>query len=913
TVFEIFEDETGRLWFISFPFQLSYYKNDSIHPYKFNDKLKELAGHGLIPLKKSFYVNSRDEITFSFLNDGKIFKISRNGKLDIIEDITGSLTSVKIREIDNHLIAAQNGIKLKGNFLLSYKSAEFNFFSTIKNANGKFSFGNIMMELTKRKQLIFVRNEFLTLLYKDGSYNIHNLKDRILWMNTEKDTSIWIGKENGGAEKYIIHGSNILLVEKYLEDLGKGISSIFSDNEGGTWFSTLGSGIYYLPSKAFISYTKRDKLSGNNVQSIEIFRDTAYIGSDNYSPDMLIDGKIYNLRNTKNDDKSVNILKAFSDDNLWIGSKTNLFLFSNKRFNKILNNHPKIIKNSLKRKYIFSIKDIYPLSPNSALLAQMRSISIVDSGKVVYDSYLDDNISLRVEAIEKETGNSYLLGTFNGLWRFSNRKLTYIGKDYDLLRKRITAIIVLPNNKGYVVGTKGFGIIIKLNGKFFTITQTNGLSSNSITSLALNNNILWVATNNGLNKIIINSFGINPKIVVFLREQGLISNEINRIKTKGKILYIGCNGGLTIFDTEKYLPLKNSPPIFINNLSILKQDTVIKNGYELKYNQNFITIRYGGVNFRDAGQLLYKYRLIGLSNKWVYSRNLQVEYAFLPSGNFKFEVYAINSEGLISLKPATLEFRIKPPYWKTWWFISFNLLVLLFLFYTYFNLRIKTLRKEHSLQSDISRYREQALIRQMDPHFVFNSLNSIQSFIIRNDIISSTHYLSRFARLMRVILNNSQKQSVRMSDEIDALKLYMELESMRFSDRFEYEITVDPTIDTDLTYIPPFLVQPFVENSIWHGIMHLDRPGYIHVDFLKDDLQIICTIEDNGIGRTKSMTMKTNVEKNRKSLGISIVESRLNLLSDYYNLKLKIIVTDIVDSKNIIKGTKVVINVPILR
>jgi LytS/YehU family sensor histidine kinase len=166
---------------------------------------------------------------------------------------------------------------------------------------------------------------------------------------------------------------------------------------------------------------------------------------------------------------------------------------------------------------------------------------------------------------------------------------------------------------------------------------------------------------------------------------------------------------------------------------------------------------------------------------------------------------------------------------------------------------------------------------------------------------------------MRVILNNSQKQSVRMSDEIDALKLYMELESMRFSDRFEYEITVDPTIDTDLTYIPPFLVQPFVENSIWHGIMHLDRPGYIHVDFLKDDLQIICTIEDNGIGRTKSMTMKTNVEKNRKSLGISIVESRLNLLSDYYNLKLKIIVTDIVDSKNIIKGTKVVINVPILR
>lgn len=912
TVFEIYEDNIGRLWFVSFPFQLSYFENDSIHPYKYNDKLRELAGHGLVPLKKSFLVNSKDDVLFSFLNDGKIYKLDKEGKIHILENISGSSKSVKILEYDQRLLAAQNGDKATTNYLIVFQNNLINYTSSIVNSIGRFTFSNIMMERTKNNGFLFIRNEFLTQISNKGLNKVYDLKDRILWMNTESDGSIWIGKESGGAERYNINNLNGPPIESYLN--GQAVSSIFTDNEGGIWFSTLGSGLFYLPTRAFISYTTQDCLSGKNVLSIEIFKGTPYIGSEDFSPDIILDGKILHTINKKNDDTFVNVLTAYDNERLWIGCKTNLFYYDGKTFTKVLNNHPKILNQNVKRKYIFSIKEIHPVSSDTVLLAQMRSISVVAGSKVIYDSYLDDNIPLRVEAIDRESDSSFLLGTFNGLWRFSKtRKLAYLGADSELLNKRITALLTLPNQEGYILGTKGFGLILKIREKLIKITQNEGLSSNSITSLELMGDTLWVATNNGLNRINLNDYFLNGRISVFTKEHGLISNEINKIKAHNSLLYIACNGGLTIFNTKKYHALTNSPPVFINEFSIMERDTIVKSGYILDHDQNFIIIGYGGINFRDAGQLLYKYRLIGLSENWVYSRNVQVEYAFLPSGIYKFEVYAINSEGKISNQPAILEFRILPPFWKTWWFISAVIFTILFLFYTYFNLRIQTLRKQHNLQNDINKYREQALIRQMDPHFVFNSLNSIQSFIIKNDSVSSSHYLSKFARLMRIILNNSQKQAVRLSDEIDALSLYMELESMRFKQKFEHKITVDPAIETELIFIPAFLVQPFIENAIWHGIMHLEKPGFIHINYILGDSQIICTIEDNGIGRVKSSELKSENDKKRKSMGVAIVESRLNVLSDFYKIKMKVVFTDVYDANNLPAGTRVTINLPIVK
>lgn len=913
TIFEIYEDKTGRIWFISFPFQLSYFLNDSIHPYKYNGILEKIAGHGLVPTKKSFNVEVNDNIWFGFLSDDRIFNIDSDGNLTINEDVKDSPYSISISEINGQLFAAQG--KERGTYkrILSLKSARGNRIAELGLSSSKYKGGYFLMLMSVTGDLYYAHNELLFIIKPDGSSKTFNLKDRILWLGAEKNGSIWIGKEFSGASRYspshFMDGPTDSLLD------GISVSSVMIDNEGGAWFSSLGSGVYYLSSEAFISYTELDGLTGKNIKAVEVFKDKIFLGSeDNFKLDIIENGKVRSVSDFGHEFNKTRVLTAFDNKVLWIGTEAFLHSYDNRSYAKIINNHPKVINKLGQRKFVLSIKDIYPLSSDEVMLAQMQSLSIVRNGKVVYDSYLDDKISLRIEAIERESDSTFLLGTFNGLWRYNGSTFQFLGKDSELLRQRITDVKVCQNGKGYILGTKGFGLIIKYNGSLIQLTEADGLSSNSVTSLLLTNDELWAGTNSGLNVFSIEecAFG-KPEIKIFRKEHGLVSNEINQIKGDSRYIYIATNRGLTILDKAKYKPLLNPPPVYIHGLSIMKRDTILVDNYNLNHDQNFITISYAGITFRDAGNLVYKYRLVGLSNKWIFTNDFQVVYAFLPHGKYRFEVYAINSEGLESTEPATLNFIIHPPFWKTWWFISLLLVLAILAIIGFIKYRTSQFKKQHVLQSDINRYRQQALIRQMDPHFVFNTLNSIQSFIIKNDNLASTQYLSKFSRLMRLILNNSQKQEVRLSDEIDALNLYMELESMRFKHKFEYSINVDHYIDADLCYIPAFIVQPFIENSIWHGIMNLDGPGLIKVNFMADGDQILCTIEDNGIGRVRSQEIKKDTRGSIKSsMGISIIEARLGLLSSFYGVRLEVIFSDILSVQNEVIGTRVNINLPII-
>lgn len=914
TVFEIFEDEAERLWFVSFPFQLSYFENDSIHAYKYNNKLSEIAGHGLVPLKKCFRADKESNIWFSFLNEGSLFSIDKSGNLTKTIEISDDSPSTSIIQIGGQFLAAQSGTRSNIDFTIKLKTRYKEFIVKLDNPTRKYSGGYFIIAALKSGELLFAQNELLTIIEKDGSYISRSFDNRILWLSSDNEESVWIGKEFTGAEKYSIKAlkENLGPSESYLN--GITVTSILKDNEGGLWYSSQGAGLFYLPSKAFISYTIEDGLSGQNVKYLEFFQGKLYIGADDsYKMDVLENEKIHTIDDYGQDKNKIKALSNYQNQILWIGTEKHLHSFNGTTYSKIINNHPFLLRSQINTGFLFSIKDIYPLSDSKVFLAQMRSLAIVESGNVSYDSYYNDQLALRIESIAKGADNSFLLGTFNGLWTFDGRTFNYLGSNSPLLSERITDIISFNNGKSYILATKGSGLIVKSGDSLTQVNTSDGLSSNSVTSLLINETELWVATNNGVNILKLAELTKkSPKVIIFKREQGLISNEVNQIKGYENYIYIATNKGLTVFNRNKYQPLIIPPPVYIQNININKKDTVFNSTPRLEYNQNLVSISYSAVNFRDAGELQYKYRLKGLTDNWIYTRNLQVEYAFLPPGNYTFEVFAINSEGLISLVPATLKFTIKPPFWKTWLFISSIVFFVLTLIALYFRSRVKMLRKEHQLQSDIDKYREQALIRQMDPHFVFNSLNSIQSFIIKNDSAASSHYLSKFARLMRLILNNSQKQAVTVTDEVDALSLYMELESMRFKHKFEFSVNVDPSIESESTYIPAFLVQPFIENSIWHGIMSLDTTGVIKVNFAKDNEQIICSIEDNGIGRKKSAEMKTKADKYKKSLGISIVESRLHLLSNYYGVNMKIVFSDLYDENQSPLGTRVSVNMPIV-
>ena len=200
-----------------------------------------------------------------------------------------------------------------------------------------------------------------------------------------------------------------------------------------------------------------------------------------------------------------------------------------------------------------------------------------------------------------------------------------------------------------------------------------------------------------------------------------------------------------------------------------------------------------------------------------------------------------------------------------------------------------------------------SLRSQMNPHFIFNSLNSVNSFISKSDERSANKYLTEFARLMRTVLEHSKHDFVTLSDELSVLERYLNLEHIRFNQHFDFELVVDEELQKERLLIPPMLVQPYVENAIWHGLRYLDHKGWLSVKFESQDEEMVIVIRDNGIGRTRSAELKTRNQKEGKSTGIRNTASRLELLNDVHHLNLR---ADIRDAEEDGSGTIVTLHLP---
>ncbi|MFN8353563.1 MAG: histidine kinase [Spirosomataceae bacterium] len=225
-------------------------------------------------------------------------------------------------------------------------------------------------------------------------------------------------------------------------------------------------------------------------------------------------------------------------------------------------------------------------------------------------------------------------------------------------------------------------------------------------------------------------------------------------------------------------------------------------------------------------------------------------------------------------------------------------------------LRIALEKQELSRQ--MTNLRMRALRSQMNPHFLFNSLNAIQECIITNQTDAAMTYLAKFSRLVRLILENSDRQTIPLSKEVETLRLYLDVESLRFTHSFHYELQVQTHLDPTLINIPPMLVQPYVENAIWHGLLHKKGERQLGIVFDSDDDSLYVTIEDNGIGRKKSATFESPAKKSKTSMGMKLTSERLNIINEQYDNQAKVTVQDLLDTNGNSLGTKITLTLPLL-
>ena len=322
-------------------------------------------------------------------------------------------------------------------------------------------------------------------------------------------------------------------------------------------------------------------------------------------------------------------------------------------------------------------------------------------------------------------------------------------------------------------------------------------------------------------------------------------------------------------------------------------------------------------SFINPGAVRYRYRLEGYDNQWIDNgQSRKVQYTNLKPGQYIFHFAASNDGKDWISGTNSPSIIVKVPFYRSLWFVILTMAILLSIAGFFYSMRIRQVKRESRLKTDFSRQLAEnemtALRAQMNPHFMFNSLNSIKNYILKENTTAASRYLTKFSQLMRAILKNSRHKLISLEDELYALRLYIEMESMRFNNEFEYEIIIDPQINVAGVFIPPLLIQPYVENAIWHGLMlkNGNRVLQMQINLKEDILQII--IEDNGVGREQSAMMKAAGNGQHKSFGMKITKDRIGLINRTLGINAEVEVEDLMDDNGKAIGTRVIVNVPVI-
>jgi len=475
------------------------------------------------------------------------------------------------------------------------------------------------------------------------------------------------------------------------------------------------------------------------------------------------------------------------------------------------------------------------------------------------------------------------------------------------------AVCMIEDSKGNLwVGGNGLNKYLPESESFKHFTKENGLADNEIRGLLEDEEgSLWISTANGLSKF-------NPETGIFINyfeKDGLQENEFSEacFKLQDGRLAFGGKNGLNIFNPKEISQNKNKPSVVLSGFMIfdkpmdsllMQQETI-----SLKYNQNYFSFEFAALDFSNPEKNMYAFKLENFHEDWVYTQegNHTARYTNVDPGKYIFRVKAANSDGLWNEEGISIPVVIKPPFWKTPWFFGLLLTLGLALVFVYIKYRERKIKEQNKLL-----ILEQKLLRsQMNPHFIFNSLSSIQSFIFENNPVEAGSYLSRFAELIRSILYNSREEYITLENEIKTLKNYFELQQLRYNHKFDFEIDMDPEIFPEDISIPPMIAQPFIENAVEHGIKYIEEKGLITVSFTLMDDSMLLTVEDNGIGIKAAKNIKNKKASEHKSLATIITHERINILNKGRRKKLySMQVQDTTDASGKVNGTRVKLIIP---
>lgn len=523
-----------------------------------------------------------------------------------------------------------------------------------------------------------------------------------------------------------------------------------------------------------------------------------------------------------------------------------------------------------------------------------------------------------------------------GIVRYENHKFSIFNRGNSNIHNVVNDILVLPDST--IIAGGNNGLIYKIKSKpnklvvVDSITSLDGLVGTSIRGIQyLSDGSLWCGTNLGVHRFEYKSWRNESDLKFkfwnskdgYLDQTGersvIDENQNIWVITKSKLLRIETNLERgNIFDSKINLKsIRIHGEYWMADSAQVNLWTNAPAPISFKYDDNDLAFRFGIDFCQNISNVRYRYLLEGFDEKWSkWSKSSEAVYSHLSSGDYVLKVEGEHlSEGVII--PFEFHIKVKTPWWKMWWFIMLSSLLLIGIVYLAMWLYVYFIRKrEKTRTKQLNRViglKMKSLQNQLDPHFIFNALNSIQSYILEEQKEKALGYLSDFSNVLRKKIGNANKDFISLSDEIAYLQLYLKLEQMRFSDKFSYQINVNASINPYKFKLPPMLIQPFLENAVKYGLVGSEKKGILDVSFtLEQDGYLRCVIIDNGVGRKKAKGLHedSNIKIHHKSL--SITRDRIKLLNKVQNSGrvYSYWVEDLVDEAGVPNGTKIGIGFP---
>ncbi len=773
---------------------------------------------------------------------------------------------------------------------------------------------------------------------KEIAINIGKTEEEFLYLNmllADSRGNLWVGSTFDGLAKISSSGKQRIYKKSLFDKfslVNNTVYTSFEDNTGNIWFGTISGISAYMPINQQFAFYRPSPEEGNGLSNKQVY----FVYEDNKSQVWIgtLEGGL-NLFNPKEGlftyyDKqnttglgSNSIRSIFQDkkDRYWVGTgDKGLYRFfpEQRKFVAATDLNGEALTYMPVRALQEGFNGELWLGTQEGLLSWVPETRAV---KRYFGLGFPDYSNSIVYEIKKVQGKKqFWVATFgNGLLVFDPNKglfvQQFLANDKDSFSLNNNNIMCLRELNGdtLLVGTFGGGVgILDIKSKRFShLSESDGLPNDAVYGILVDDlSRWWISTNKGI-------ASINPrtgrikKFDNIEQVQSLEFNEGAYMKGSNGLFYFGGIEGLNVFDPLNIKYNTHAPVVHLTGMTLFDKKMPVKQGVVYGFKQNFLGFEFVGLSFATPDKVTYQYRLEGVDENWVEAGSRRfVQYTSLRPGEYIFEARALNEEGVVSLQTANVSFVIKPPFWLTYWFIIGGSACFLFVVYAGYKFRTNKIKKDY--QFKLAELEIKALRSQMNPHFIFNSINSIQYYILNKSPQVAYSYLAKFSSLMRKILQNSRVNFITIEEELASLTLYIELENIRLDGELKYELEIDEAIDKEKVHIPSMILQPFVENAIIHGLLNKQGEKTLKIKLFKEVSHLYCEIEDNGIGREKAKILNEGRTKKHQSMAMNATKERLDILNRANTKKVSVKIVDLLDTNAESAGTKVQVIIPFL-